>query len=236
MVTPLRTQRQSSPATGLASDARLLADDHVLLLRGVQRRAASVLALAEARTWPYAELDTLTGFLRTAVLPHTIDAADRLYPNGVAAPFTQLRAEHAHIDALTEQLEHAAPTTCTLPDLRRLVDGLEHHMIEEQAVLAALPTPEDPSCVADPGAPEVQEPVLILIDALREDHTVQLRVQRLRPGQPAQIHTGRDNGLGRVRQRGDGDRDPVRASAKGEPGGVRRPQSHTTTGAPDRVG
>lgn len=57
------------------------------------------------------------------MLPHAIDAADRLYPNGVAAPFMQLRAEHAHIDALTEQLERADATACTLPELRRLVDG-----------------------------------------------------------------------------------------------------------------
>lgn len=188
----------------------MLADDHAQLLRGVQRRAASVLALAAARTWPYAELDTLTGFLRTAVLPHTIDAADRLYPNAVAAPFTQLRAEHAHIDALTEQLEHADATTCTLPELRRLVDGLEHHMINEYAVLAAmLDTLEDTPCIADPDPRAPQEPVLILIDALREDHTVQMRVQRLRPGQPAQIHASRDNGLRRIHQRVDGDRDPV---------------------------
>ena len=87
MVTPVRTQGRSSPATGLDADVRVLADDHALLLRGVQRRAASVLALAAARTWPYAELDTLTGFLRTAVLPHATEAEDRLYPNGVAAPF-----------------------------------------------------------------------------------------------------------------------------------------------------
>src|SRR6478672_2491572 len=101
MVTPVRTQGRSSPATGLASVARMLADDDVLLLRGVQRRAASVVALAAARTWPYAELDTLTGFLRTAVPPHATEEEDRLYPNGVAAPFTQLRAELAHIAALT---------------------------------------------------------------------------------------------------------------------------------------
>jgi hypothetical protein len=161
MVTPLRTAGQASPATGLDAGVCVLADDHLLLLRGVQRRAASVLALAAARTWPYAELDTLTGFLRTAVLPHATNHEDRLYSNGLAAPFTQLRAEHAHIEALTEQLEHAAPTTCTLPELRRLVDGLEHHMISEQGALEeVLDTLNDAPCVADPGAPEVQEPMV----------------------------------------------------------------------------
>jgi hypothetical protein len=219
--------------TGLGSDVRVLVDDHALLLRGVQRRAASVVALAAARTWPYAELDTLTGFLRTAVLPHAIEAADRLDPNGVAAPFTQLRAEHAHIDALTEQLEHADATTCTLPELQRLVDGLEHHMINEHAVFAALPaTLEDTASLADPDPDAPEEPVLILIDALREDHTVQMRVKRLRPGQPAQIHAARDNGLRRVNQRVDGDRDPVSAPAMGQPGGVRRQQSRLTIDAP----
>ena len=163
----------------------MLADDHALLLRGVQRRAASVLALAAARTWPYAELDTLTGFLRTAVLPHATDEEDRLYPDGVSARFAQLSAQHAHICALTELLEHADATSCTLSELQRLVDGLEHHMIEEQAVLAALlATLEDAPCVADPdaGAQECppNQPVLILIDALREDHTVQMRIQRAR--------------------------------------------------------
>lgn len=140
MVTPVPTEGQGSPAPGLDADARALADDHALLVRGVQRRAASVLALAAARTWPYAELDTLTGFLRTAVLPHATDEQDRRYRDGVTARL----AQHAHIRALTELLEHADATSCTLSDLRRLVDGLERH----------------------------------LIDALREDHTAQMRIQR----------------------------------------------------------
>ncbi|MFL6081972.1 MAG: hypothetical protein ACJ74F_01950 [Mycobacterium sp.] len=234
MVTRVRTAGRSLRAAGLESDVRGLADDHALLLRGVQRRAASVVALAAARAWPYAELDTLTGFLRTAVLPHAIDAADRLDPDGVAAPFTQLRAEHAHISALTAQLEHVDATTCTLPELRRLVDDLEHHMIKEHAVLAALlDTLEDTSYVAylDPDAPE--QPVLILIDALRVDHTVQMRVNQLRPGQPAQIHAARDNALGRVNQPVDGDGDPVSAPAMGQqPGGVRGQQMLMTIDAP----
>ena len=83
-----------------------------------------------------------------------------------------MSAQHAHIRALTELLEDADATSCTLPDLRRLVDGLEHHTVEERAVLAALPaTLEEPPCVADPDAGPDQcaptEPVLILIDALR---------------------------------------------------------------------
>jgi hypothetical protein len=73
--------------------------------------------------------------------------------------------------------------------------------------------------------------VLILIDALREDHTVQMRVTRLRPVLP-EIHAARDNGMRRVHQRVDGDRDPVSATAMGQPGGVRRQQTRLTIDAP----
>ena len=181
MLTPVRTAGQSLRATGLDADVRQLAEDDALL-RGVQRRAASVVALAAARTWPYAELDTLTGFLRAAVLPQVTNEEDRLYPDGVAAPFAQLRAEHAHLDALTEQLEHVDAASCTVAELRRMVDDLEHHMIKKHSALAAqlaafddMPTLPDP----DLGLPE--QPLLILIDALREDHTVQMRVRRPPP-------------------------------------------------------
>ena len=158
MVSPVRTAGRSFRATGLGADVRQLAEDDALLLRGVQRRAASVVALAAARTWPYAELDTLTGFLRAAVLPQATDDEDRLYPDGVAAPFAQLHAEHAHLDALTEQLEHVDAASCTLPELRRMIDDLEHHMITEHTALAALlaaldDVPCDPD--PDPGAPVI---------------------------------------------------------------------------------
>ena len=116
MVTPMRTAGWSFRATGLGADVRQLAEDDALLLRGVQRRAASVAALAAARTWPYAELDTLTAFLRAAVLPHATNEEDRLYPDGVAAPFAQLHAEHAQIYALAEQLEHVDAASCTCPN------------------------------------------------------------------------------------------------------------------------
>ena len=159
MVTPVRTAGRSLRAAGLDAELRQLAEDDALLLRGVQRRAASVLALAAARTWPYAELDTLTAFLRAAVLPHATNEEDRLYPDGVAA----LHAEHAHIYALAEQLEHVDAASCTLPELRRMVDGLEHHMITEHTALAALLAAlDDMPCVPDPdpGAP-VSAPDLV---------------------------------------------------------------------------
>jgi hypothetical protein len=214
MVTPVRTARRSLPATGPDADVRRLAEDDALLLRGVQRRAASVLALAAARTWPYAELDTLTAFLRAAVLPKATNEEDRLYPDGAAAPFAQLHAEHAHLDALTEQLEHVDAASCTLPELRRMIDDLEHHMTKKHSALAAL---DDTPTVPDPDLGPPGQPLLILIDALREDHTVQMRVQRLHPGQPAEIHASRNNGRKPVHQRVDGDREPVSASAIGRP-------------------
>jgi hypothetical protein len=208
MVRPVRTAGRSCRATGLNADVRQLAEDDALLLRGVQRRAASVLALAAARTWPYAELDTLTGFLRAAVLPQATNEEDNLYPDGVAAPFAQLRAEHAHIEALTEQLEHVDAASCTLPELRRMVDDLESHMIKEHSALAAL---DDMPTVPDPDLGPPGQPLLILIDALREDHTVQMRVQRLHPGQSAAIRASRDNGLKALHQRVDGDHQAVSA-------------------------
>jgi hypothetical protein len=161
MLTPMRTAARSLPAAGLDAELRRLADDDALLLRGVQRRGASVLALAAARTWPYAELDTLTAFLRAAVLPHATNEEDRLYPGGVAAPLTQLRAEHAHIYVLTKQLEHMDAASCTLPELRRMVDGLDHHMITEHTALAALLAAlDDMPCDPDPVAP-VSAPDLV---------------------------------------------------------------------------
>jgi hypothetical protein len=212
MVTPVRTVGRSLRAAGLDADVRQLAEDDALLLRGVQRRAASVVALAAARTWPYAELDTLTSFLRAAVLPHATNEEDRSYPDGVAAPFAQLCAEHAHLDALTEQLEHVNAASCTLPELRRMIDDLEHHMIKKHSALAAqLAALDDMPCVPDPDPGPPEQPLLILIDALREDHTVQMRVQRLHPGQPAAIRASRDNGLQALHQRVDSDREEVRA-------------------------
>jgi len=152
----------------------------------------------------------LTGFLRAAVLPQATNEEDRLYPDAVAAPLMQLRAEHAHIEALTEQLEHVDAAACTLPELRRMVDDLEQYMIKEHTALAALLAALDHMpCVPDPGPPE--QPLLILIDALRADHTVQMRVQRLHPGQPAKIHASREDRLQALHQRVDGDRDPVSA-------------------------
>ena len=100
MLTPVRTARRSLRATGLDAELRQLAEDDALLLRGVQRRAAPV----------------LTAFLRAAVLPHATNEEDRLYPDGVAAPFTQLHAEHAQIYALAEQLEHVDAASCTCPN------------------------------------------------------------------------------------------------------------------------
>jgi hypothetical protein len=151
-----------SPATGHESDVRTLADEHALLLRGVHRRGASVLALAAARTWPYAELGTLTEFPRTAVLPQSCDEEELLYPN-VSALFAEL-------GAVPSPSGH-----------------LENHMSEERAVLGAPSDAlDDVPCVTDPiaGGPprSTDEPASILIDAPPAVPTAQARTQRMSSG------------------------------------------------------
>jgi hypothetical protein len=212
MVTPVRTADRSFRATGLDTDVRQLAQDDALL-RGVQRRAASVRALAAAPTWPYAELDTLTGFLRAAVLPHATNEEGRLYPDGVAAPFAQLRAEPLKSMPSPNSSSTSTPPPAPWRNCGEWSTSLSITLLTEHSALDALlaalddmPTMPDPD--PDPGAPK--QPLLILIDALREEHTVQMRVQRRHPGQPPEINASHDNGLKPLHQR-DGGRDPVSA-------------------------
>jgi hypothetical protein len=123
-----------------------LAGEHALLLGDVRRRADSVLALlSETRSWPHAELATLTRYLRTSVARQTSEEEALLYPKGASAPFTELTTEHVQLHALTEQLDQADAASCSGAELRELVEQLlrmlEHHLDKEQAVLAALPAP-----------------------------------------------------------------------------------------------
>lgn len=201
-----------SPAADIESDTSTLAGEHALLLCDVRRRAASVLALLETRSWPHAEVRTLTGFLRTAVLRQASDEEALLYPNGASAPFAELTAEHVQLYTLTEQLDQADATPGSVAELREPIDQLlrvlEHHLIQEQALLAALP--EAPDHVPAAGdlvsgtqawLPPTDEPVLILLDALPVQRAVQIcleRLLRLRPGQSAEIHSSHDTDLQRV--------------------------------------
>lgn len=191
-----------------------LAGEHALLLHEVRRRAAPVLAGATAGSWPDAELGALTGLLRSSVLRQASDEEVLLYPDGTSVPFAELSAEHVRLYELTEQLDRADATSCTLSELRQLVDQLLHaldqHLAHEQAVLAAVPdAPRSVPAAADlvAGAqtwlPQPDGPVVILLDALPEERAVQMcveRLLRLRPGQSAEIHSSYDVNLQRVCQ------------------------------------
>lgn len=213
MITAAPTATRNRPdVNGQEPEARTLAGEHALLLREVRRQAGPVLALAAAGSWPDAELGALTGLLRSSVLRQVSDEEVLLYPDGTSVPFAELSAEHVRLYELTEQLDRADATSCTLSKLRWLVDellgALNQHLIHEQAVLAALPdAPESVPAAADLVAgtqawlPQPDGPVLILLDALPKERAVQMcveRLLRLRPGQSAEIHSSRDVDLQRV--------------------------------------
>ncbi|HEU5008325.1 MAG TPA: hemerythrin domain-containing protein [Jatrophihabitantaceae bacterium] len=83
-----------------------LAGEHEVLLRDVQRRADAVVALLDARTWPSAELGTLTAFLRAEVFRQASDEEALLYPGeATAGPFAELSADHALLYTLCARLE-----------------------------------------------------------------------------------------------------------------------------------
>lgn len=131
-----------------------LAGEHALLMRDVSRRVTPVLALLDARVWPHAELGTLVTYLRHAVLRRTSDEEVLLYPrDATAPPFAELSADHIQLHVLTTQLESIYAEPCPLDELRVAIDELlatlRRHLLEEQAVLAALPeVTEVPSAAA----------------------------------------------------------------------------------------
>lgn len=201
-------------SSGILAEEGTLAGEHAALLRDARRRAAPVLAVIAARSWPEAELRVLTRFLHAAVLRQASDEEVAFYPNGATAPFAELSAEHVALYTLTDQLDHLEAASCPLPELAQLVNQmiavLEHHLIAEQAVLAALPdAPVDVPSTAgllagtQPWLPADDGPVLILLDALAPEQAVQVcieRLLRLYPGQSAQIYSSREVDLQRVCQ------------------------------------
>lgn len=115
-------------------------------MRGVARRATSVLALLDARAaWPHAELGTLTNFLRSTVLRRPVFDEDTLLdPHDVSAPrFAELSAHYLRLHALTAKLERAYVQPCPSTQLRALVDdllsALQRHHADAQRMLAAIP-------------------------------------------------------------------------------------------------
>lgn len=124
-----------SGATEFGPDIRTPAREEAPLLRDVRRRASSVLALVSSRTWPYAELRTLTGFLRTAVLPQ--EPGQELFsnPDGTSSWAGEPRAAD-DLATLIDLLDQVDPSFCSLTALHRLVTELlgelELRVIAEQ--------------------------------------------------------------------------------------------------------
>jgi|SRR5579875_3029587 len=178
-----------------------LAGEHALLMRDVLRRTTPVLALLDIRSWPHAELGTLTVFLRSAVLRQASDEEVLLFPHdATAAPFAELSADHVRLHTLTNKLERIHSAPCPPHELRALIGELlttlQRHLRDEQAVLAALPeiSAAAPSAAAvfagENPWPSDDGPVLISLDAMPGEHAVELcveRLLRLNPGQRARI-------------------------------------------------
>lgn len=124
-----------------------LARQHAMLLRDVRHLADPVLALlAQTHSWPHAELGTLIRYLRTAVARQARDEEELLY--GTAAPFAELATAHVQLHTLTEQLDQADAASCSAVGLRELVEQLlqvlEHHLVQEQAVLVGHQASDNP--------------------------------------------------------------------------------------------
>lgn len=99
-----------------------LVGEHAVLLRDVRHLADPVLALlAQTHSWPHAELGTLIRYLRTAVARQARDEEELLYGTSASCSAVGLREP-------VEQLLHV----------------LEHHLVQEQAVLAGHQTSDNP--------------------------------------------------------------------------------------------
>src|SRR5581483_5089997 len=93
-------------ASSVGIDIHALVGDHALLLRSVERRAAPVLALLDARVWPHAELGALLSFLRDRVLRQVSDEEAWMFRSGGSAPpLAELSADHVRLHTLTACVE-----------------------------------------------------------------------------------------------------------------------------------
>ena len=206
MITSAVASDQRSPGPAPETDSHTLAGEHALLLRDVRRRATPVLAVAAARSWPADALRTLIEFLQHVVLRQVSDEERLLYPGDyTAVPFAELSAGHLRLHALTQQLIQASTEEGSLLALASRVEELLHvlqqHLIQEQAVLAALPDAPEPM----PATTELTAGTLswapaaghslILLDTLPEELAVTLSVERLlrmRPGETADVRSSDD--------------------------------------------
>jgi hypothetical protein len=168
----------------------------------VGRRAAAVTALLDAQRWPHAELATLTGFLRAALLRQASDEETLLFAqHASAAPVVDLSADHGRLYALTERLERTGTCRGSAAELRRVLEqlmaALQRHCAREERVLAELSATDD-EVPAVAGLTDAERcdvtavPALIELDVLPAEVAVQAcieRVLRLRPGQRAVIRS-----------------------------------------------
>ena len=206
-MTPAAAQTITGPTVLGGADspysADTLAGEHAVLLRDVTRRATPVLALLDARAWPHAELESLIRILGDAVLRQVSDEEALLFPHDATAPpFAELSADHVRLHTLTAHLKRVHLEPCPPPQLRGLIvellTTLRRHLLDEQAVLAALPEAptEIPSAAALAAGghnwPMIDDgPVVILLDTLPAEQATDLciaRLLRLRRGQSAEIH------------------------------------------------
>ena len=202
-----RTPLTTRTGCHVVDEGHTLAGEHARLMRDLTRHTEPVSALLGARTWPHAELGTLTTFLRTAVLRQVSDEEVHLFPHDSSAPpFAELSADHVRLHALTARLEQVRVQPCPPTVLRAIIDELlttlRRHQADELAVFAALPDTDDevPAVAeltaADRGwLPTDDAPLLIEVDRLPADQASELcieRLLRLRAGQRAELHAHDD--------------------------------------------
>jgi osmotically inducible protein OsmC len=134
--------RRQGPAASPHPAVQTLTQQRGTLLRDVRRRVTPILALLDAGTWPAAELDTLTRFLRTSVLRQVPDEEHFLFPDDAMAPFLELSTDQLPLQKLTRQLEQASAAPMSLPSLAALIEELlgtlEQHLNDERVVFTAL--------------------------------------------------------------------------------------------------
>lgn len=180
-----------------------LAEEHLLLMGQVTRRAQAVLAQAAAGRWPAREARALLGYLRAEVLRQASDEEWLLFPDHAGVPeFTRLARDHARLHAAVEALAQAAPGEGQ-PGLARLavltrdlLAMLGQHLHAEEALLAAGTAP---ATSALSGRPHrwytLTEGPVIDLDALPDDERVEAtvdRLLRLRRGEHVELRSARD--------------------------------------------
>lgn len=131
--------------------ARMLADEHSLLLHEVDARVQRILDVLARGGWPDADVEMLLAYLRYVVLDQAAHEEGLLYPlarDGSADQRLQrLSEDHVHLRDLTHDLADTAAAERGPRDPERLAEllvelttGLEEHVrAEEEALTPATP-------------------------------------------------------------------------------------------------